>query len=535
MPRKPRPFVISRIPTGARFDLIVVDFRQTTRGELDALLAHGPVVCLDEGGEAARYASFLIDTIPGMPGGRVPNVSSPEYLDLPRRARRSVRMPPRRVMVSFGGEDLHGLSEKILSLLGRTGILTPASITVVEGPLFGARTWPASVRVLRHAGPLAAHLARCDLLVTHFGMTAFEGLARGVPVVLLNPTPYHERLGRSAGFASLGTGRPVPSRLRRIVARPQQVTAQIEEFNSRLGSRRQGRLASLLGNLAPGGASACPVCGRQGNEAIFRAVDRTYRRCRDCGTIGKETIGRAPVRYDAGYFSSEYRAQYGRTYLQDFESIKEAGRHRTAILRGLLGADVRGTVIDVGCAYGPFLVALAEAGLPGFGIDVSPGAVKWVRGRLGIPAVCASFETIGRASLPRPVAAVTMWYVLEHFGDAGRVLRKAASLLPAGGVLAFSTPNGRGISARRSLSDFLRRSPADHYSVISPRGLDRLLSGFGLELRRVRVTGHHPERFPGFLGRAAARWRVAHSFVLAMSRLFGLGDTFEAYAVKEDS
>jgi hypothetical protein len=47
------------------------------------------------------------------------------------------------------------------------------------------------------------------------------------------------------------------------------------------------------------------------------------------------------------------------------------------------------------------------------------------------------------------------------------------------------------------------------------------------------VTGHHPERFP-LLGAFAdpAKKGPLYRFLLFISRLFRLGDTFEVYAVK---
>ena len=204
-------------------------------------------------------------------------------------------------------------------------------------------------------------------------------------------------------------------------------------------------------------------------------------------------------------------------------------------MRELQGDNVEGMVVDVGCAFGPFLDALKETGIPGYGLDVAPDAVAYVRKYLGIPALRADFATVKRSALPGRIAAVTMWYVIEHFTQIDDVLRKASGLLAQGGVLAFSTPNGRGISARRSLGDFLSASPGDHFTILSPLNLARLLSRYDLELRRVRVTGHHPERFPGLLGKAAARRPWAHAALLFVSRMCGLGDTFEAYAVKGEA
>jgi 2-polyprenyl-3-methyl-5-hydroxy-6-metoxy-1,4-benzoquinol methylase len=276
------------------------------------------------------------------------------------------------------------------------------------------------------------------------------------------------------------------------------------------------------------------VCGIPGNKVIARFPDRTYRRCRKCGTTYLESFAAEEKAYDRRYFFADYRAQYGRTYLQDFDSIKAASRPRVRIIRELLGEKLDGVVVDIGCAYGPFLDAVKESGMPGYGVDVSPEAVTYVRKKLGLPAVRAAFEDMGRKSLPHRVSAVTLWYVIEHFQQTDLAIRKAAALLPPGGVLAFSTPNGRGISARRNLRDFLQNSPADHFTIFSPRRLRKLLSGYGLELRRIRVTGHHPERFPGLVGRIADRSAGVYALVHAASRLLGWGDTFEAYAVKGD-
>ncbi|MFW5729040.1 MAG: class I SAM-dependent methyltransferase, partial [Spirochaetota bacterium] len=123
--------------------------------------------------------------------------------------------------------------------------------------------------------------------------------------------------------------------------------------------------------------------------------------------------------------------------------------------------------------------------------------------------------------------AVTMWYVIEHLDDLERVLRWVAGLLPAGGVFAFSTPNGAGVSARRDLLRFLTRSPRDHRSVWTPASARKVLRRFGFRLRIVRITGHHPERY-----RLGEKLPWVRPLLLQWSRLRGRGDTFEVYAVR---
>jgi hypothetical protein len=121
--------------------------------------------------------------------------------------------------------------------------------------------------------------------------------------------------------------------------------------------------------------------------------------------------------------------------------------------------------------------------------------------------------------------------VIEHFENPGGALKAVRGLLDTGGILAFSTPSSRGISRRKSLRSFLDKSPEDHWTVWNPRRCAGLLRRYGFRLEKLVITGHHPERFP-----LIGRLKCLYPLGMILSRLFGLGDTFEAYGVKtEDS
>ena len=377
---------------------------------------------------------------------------------------------------------------------------------MVEGPLFRVHDGREGIEVLRSPADLSERLPAYDLVFTHFGNTAFEALAAGVPGHPVQPQPIPRQPGRRRRLPAGGNrDSPIRGRSEARSAGQAALRAWWTASTRASGRTAPNRLATLLASLQAPGSSSLSRVRLAGNSVMARFTDRTYRRCRRCGIVYLESFAARAEEIRDAYFSSEYRAQYGRTYLEDFEAIKAASRPRVRLVRELTAEGADGVVVDIGCAYGPFLAALKEHGVPGYGVDVSPAAVAYVRKKLGIPALCASFEEVASAALPRRIAAVTLWYVIEHFPDTDLVLRKASSLLPPGGVLAFSTPNGRGISARRECAEFLCNSPADHFTVFSPRGLGASSRAYGLALRRIRVTGHHPERFPGVIGRAARR------------------------------
>ena len=121
-----------------------------------------------------------------------------------------------------------------------------------------------------------------------------------------------------------------------------------------------------------------------------------------------------------------------------------------------------------------------------------------------------------------------MWFTIEHFKELGSVLKKVNQNLEIKGVFAFSTPNLTGISGRSEINTFLMKSPEDHFTVLSPGVVRRILKLYGFKLKKIKITGHHPERFKICKNKKSIFWKP----VLFTSRLFSLGDTFEAYAVK---
>ena len=52
------------------------------------------------------------------------------------------------------------------------------------------------------------------------------------------------------------------------------------------------------------------------------------------------------------------------------------------------------------------------------------------------------------------------------------------------------------VKATRDRNLFFKNSPLDHYTVWPLRAVAPVMARFGLELRKLVVTGHHGERFP---------------------------------------
>ncbi len=540
---------LSRLSQDKPWDIIVLDRKTSSLQDIAVLAPFGCLVGLDEGGAARTFLPYLIDTFPEQ-GRRnsadKANVTSLAFLDLPKRGIKSSAGRFRNVLISFGGEDPAHLTEAMISCLARYGIpsnsevLKGCRISVVEGPAYGSRNWrfeefDLGIRLIRVPDNLKECLHEYDLVFTSFGLTCFEALAAGVPVILLNPTAYHRYLSRKYELPEIGVKKPSRAKLMRLLKDIPSLYGAVDRVQSEL-KKADITLAGHVESLKPveskdrhasgWSVNKCPVCNSKNNPAAARFPYRSYFRCRDCGILYLRNFSGKAALYDESYFTEEYKKQYGRTYLEDFRKIKDLSLQRLDLISRMLRNKSGKSLLDVGCAYGPFLQAASEQGFRTLGMDVSRKAVDFVLEELGIPCLRAAFEDYGGGE----VDVLTMWFVIEHFSDPEGVLKKVNSLLPIGGLFAFSTPTARGISGRKNLESFLEESPVDHNTIWSPGTARKILRRFGFSVRSVRITGHHPERFPCMKETPKNKFR--RSFFRAVSRVFGLGDTFEVYSVK---
>jgi spore coat polysaccharide biosynthesis protein SpsF (cytidylyltransferase family)/2-polyprenyl-3-methyl-5-hydroxy-6-metoxy-1,4-benzoquinol methylase len=529
-PALPQDFsgeIVRTLPEGAH--LVILDRFRSAEGDMAEFRRIGPVLAIDEGGKGRPGADYLLDIIPSLPyRSSPPNLLEPRLLPLPSSRKKEAVGSLRSVLVLAGGENAAGLALPV----GRAFASLFPEVTVIDPAATGVTLERSGLTVSGPVPSLRETLFRYDLVVTHYGFTAFEALAAGCRVILLSPTRYHYRLALEHGFSALPPGEVTLSAVRKILGDGIRVPEIITPLTGKLEGSQE------IDRIARGNALSCPLCGATGSMAVARYPDRTVSRCPTCRMLHLSFVVAENRVYSRSYFFEEYRSQYGKTYLEDFDSIRLKGAERLAtidaiakrLLPGLSGEDR--SLLDVGCAYGPFLAAARDAQWVSCGTDISDDAVRHVREVLHIPAAVSAFPAPDADGLleNRRFAVVTLWYVIEHFEDLDPVLRRIRSLLIPGGIIAFSTPSASGVSGRFNRKSFLQNSPKDHFTIWDPRTVRAQLARFGFSVVKVISTGHHPERFPFMKGKGPES--PAWGFLLFLSKLLRLGDTFEVYAVK---
>jgi 2-polyprenyl-3-methyl-5-hydroxy-6-metoxy-1,4-benzoquinol methylase len=561
---------------------IILDRFRTPPEEAAYWASLAPLIGIDEGGPARNSFEFLIDLLPALKrrGYEPPNAAFPSLIPLPKNRRPSFskirRFPENgsgrpggrfRVLISFGAEDLQGLT--VPAALGLSRLAGPEQLeTTVIAPGLPkdqeALLKTVFIRVLDAAPDIRERLWEYDLVITHYGLTAFEAIHARVLVLLVSPGEYHEKLALNAGFISAGIGPAAAGRVGRLLFsfRGERNLGFNKDFlyflsvrcgtiSSQYGFDQvpDNSLGDLLASYTPPRFRSCPGCGgtpwthpKGRPRTLARFPDRSYRCCSHCGMVYMIRSSPPPIEYGVDYFFDLYKRQYGKTYLEDFPNLVEAGKKRLTHVKAVLQKGLRPDglgqggplLLDIGCAYGPFLAAARDEGFSPLGIDAAPDAVRHVRETLGLPAYAGFFP---RVSLPESAgeadfSVVSLWYVIEHFEALPPVLGKINRLLKTKGVLAFSTPSFRGISGRKAPIHFLEKSPMDHWTIWSPGICRKLLAHYGFTLKKILVTGHHPERF--FRDKTVNQGGGLWNLLLGISRLFGLGDTFECYAVKKE-
>ena len=555
-----------------KYDLAVFDMRKT-----DPLLIKKVekiaeiLVSVDEGGKDRGNFDYLIDTLPNtFSKTSSPNIFSTDllgYKDKRNNRCEIISKDPLKIkkynniLISFGGEDSKGITKKFLDKAQKKNIFKDINVTIVIGPFFKDKNYIKNnfgfFNIVDSPSSLENLIEESDIVFTSFGLTAYEALYAGKDLLLINPSKYHRKLSQLAGFCEAGIINPNIKKIEKIINNPGYCWGKKQLFYSSISNSSQfvsaipaclGRdsdsvnsdqnlkMDELFFKIAETEKIVCPVCKEKG-KIFKRYIHKNYLKCKNCGIVYLQNIGKNEKKYDNLYFFDEYKKQYGKTYIEDFNNIATASQKRVDIIKNFVK---KGNALDIGCAYGPFLHVMKDQ-YECYGIDISENAVEYVKKNLGIKAITGDFSLPDFIPVFHEVTSqnkkeecikfdiITMWYVIEHFKNTGEVIEKIGKLINKSGMFAFSTPNLSGISSIYNKNKFLESSPSDHYTLWNILSAKHILSQFGFKVVKVRCTGHHPERFPLILQKI-----LGFKLLSLISRIFKLGDTFEIYAIRKN-
>lgn len=230
--------------------------------------------------------------------------------------------------------------------------------------------------------------------------------------------------------------------------------------------------------------TACIGCGREEAILLFPRRDRLgsetfhYLRCPGCGLIWLEP--RPSLAELSRYYPEEYEAFQERRENPLFHWGRRRVWHRR--LQAIRHYFPRpGRALDVGCATGEFLEILRRQGWDVAGIEPNPRAAQQARARLGAEAI--RVVPLEEAFFPPATFdLITLWDVLEHLADPLHALRRLASWLRPGGLLALGVPNLESWDAHLFGPAWIGWDAPRHLYLFPDSTLREMLSAAGLSI-----------------------------------------------------
>lgn len=181
------------------------------------------------------------------------------------------------------------------------------------------------------------------------------------------------------------------------------------------------------------------LCGRPAHCLVYELESWQYLSCKDCGLVW---LHPRPS-------STELLKSYD-TYLSVHENEIESWRKMIKPVvdtAANLINDLKKTegkrLLDIGCGYGFFLHEMTQRGWHVEGIEVSSTGREYARKNLGLAIHSKLLENINFPDASFDV--VTLFYVIEHVHDPGKILREVHRILKPDGMVLLRWPHSTPI------------------------------------------------------------------------------------------
>src|SRR5512140_3190729 len=233
----------------------------------------------------------------------------------------------------------------------------------------------------------------------------------------------------------------------------------------------------------------CSICGSD----CIQKLDSDFNFCR-CDSCGYVFDSPRPSFAEISAFYSQ-TGKYD-TWLNEERARDMLWKRR---LQKLLRHSSKGRLLDIGAGYGQFLHHAQPFFSEILGTEVSESAVTLAKEKYGLSILAGQVEALDLS--PQSFDTITLFHVLEHVPDPGKLVSRCHALLREQGILVIAVPNDvmawtskiKKIGKKLGLSPFQKFSPKlgisragasreIHLSHFTPAVLRRILEDCGLQV-----------------------------------------------------
>jgi SAM-dependent methyltransferase len=192
--------------------------------------------------------------------------------------------------------------------------------------------------------------------------------------------------------------------------------------------------------LADGGALLHPAIAESPGWGVAVADGTVAHGRLVCHQDGVWVTELAPPEYEEEYFEGDKleAGGYG-DYTSQAGWRLEKSHRQVAELRAQTGL-TEGRVLDIGCGYGYFRVALERAGYEHEGLEVSAHARAVARASYGFATHGGLLEDHWQGWRER-FDGIVLFDLIEHLEEPNRFMEQVAFCLRPGGIVGIKTPN----------------------------------------------------------------------------------------------
>jgi spore coat polysaccharide biosynthesis protein SpsF (cytidylyltransferase family)/spore coat polysaccharide biosynthesis predicted glycosyltransferase SpsG/2-polyprenyl-3-methyl-5-hydroxy-6-metoxy-1,4-benzoquinol methylase len=518
------------------FDRVIVDLRDTEIADMKFYKDLGPVISIDDMGAGSAISNVNIKTLPALNDKKYFNFDGIEYLILKNTNinGKTLNNPPKNILITFGGSDPDELTTPAAAALDYLSY----NVQAVIGPFFTENIIRiGNCDIVHNPEDMETYIDNADLVITSFGMTFMESLVQKKPVLILNPTIYHDKLTEEFEYPYIikrekefkgNIKEKIKSMIDKMTSegifdKELQSNPLMPFFTMNFG-KGIDKIISVIKNYQAS-SSICPYCCDTPEEPVYRINNYNMFYCKKCRIYYTDNLIKNDDIYNDRYFTDDYKMQYGKTYEEDKDNIRKISEDRIKIIKKY---NVKGHLLDFGSGLGFFSETAEKHGFRTTSMDVSDYAVDFIKGKLKLNAVKANETYLEKSKDLYDI--ITSFYLIEHIKDFEKLIFLFYCHLNKGGILALSTPNAAGLSIKYKFSDYVKVHPKDHYRIFSPYFFKKLLKKYGFSKIKVKITGIHPERT--IRPNKILKNKFINNIIVIILKIFALGDTFEIYAKK---
>ena len=326
--------------------LIIVDSREVDKKYIKRLKRISPIIIVDSVGEERNFADIVIEMLPNLDDSDLVNIKpfSTTVLNSNIKPKYDSEAP---ILVYLGfNNDLKNKAFEIISKIENKKFVFIEAQNESENMI--SKKFSPNI----FENPYSA-------VITYFGLTAFECIEAGIPVLLLSPTKYHNNLGEKCRdiFFNLGFFEDI-----NIEEAFNKINNFLFDFNLQNEYKENSknidtkksteRIKIIIDNIEDFQSIECDFCKSKNIEIKNRNTESNLYKCKKCNSLFRKFFFPISTDYSSKYFIENYKNQYGKTYEEDEENLKALAKSRLETIKNIKPT---GKILDLGSAMGFFL------------------------------------------------------------------------------------------------------------------------------------------------------------------------------------